>query len=155
MCCTLACRVRRVVIISDARRPSDIEFFQQGAAAHQWKLLTVRIEAPDAVRTQRGWVFTAGVDDAESECGLDGREWDVVVDNGAELQRLDEYDAVLASFLATPDSDSDGAVRSIHGLPMLTPSDCDCVTMFQATCRHAVSSIVTSRGVSSMKILGH
>ena len=96
--------MRRVTIISDARRPSDVEFFQQGAAAHQWKLLTVRIEALETVRAQRGWVFTAGVDDAESECGLDGREWDVVVDNGAELEKLDEYDVVLASLLAAPDS---------------------------------------------------
>ena len=80
----------RVVIISDARRPSDIQFFQQGAAAHRWQLLTVRIEASEAVRGQRGWVYTPGVDDAESECGLDGREWDVVVDNGTDLERLDE-----------------------------------------------------------------
>eukprot|EP01043_Picozoa_sp_COSAG02_P038002 COSAG02_NODE_2897_length_7780_cov_2.267934_5_plen_92_part_00 len=83
-------RVRRVIIISDARRPSDVEFFQQGAVAHYWKLLTVRIEALETVRAQRGWAFTAGVDDAESECGLDGREWDVVLDNGVELQKLDE-----------------------------------------------------------------
>jgi hypothetical protein len=44
------------------------------------------------------------VDDAESECGLDGREWDVVVDNGAELEKLDEYDVVLSSLLAASDS---------------------------------------------------
>ena len=79
-----------MVIISDARRPSDVEFFQQGAAADQWQLLTVRIEASEAVRSQRGWVYTSGVDDAESECGLDGREWDVVVDNGSELDILDK-----------------------------------------------------------------
>ena len=41
----------------------------------RWKLLTVRIEASHDVRSARGWVFTAGVDDAESECALDGREW--------------------------------------------------------------------------------
>lgn len=79
-----------MVIISDARRPSDVEFFQQGAAAHRWQLLTVRIEASAAVREQRGWVYTPGVDDAESECGLDGREWDVLVDNGTDLERLDK-----------------------------------------------------------------
>ena len=84
-------RVRRVVIISDARRPSDVEFFQQGALAGRWALLTVRIEASDVVRAQRGWLFTAGVDDAESECGLDGREWDVEVDNDGSLAALDEY----------------------------------------------------------------
>jgi hypothetical protein len=80
-----------VVIISDARRPSDVEFFQQGALAGRWALLTVRIEASDVVRAQRGWLFTAGVDDAESECGLDGREWDVEVDNDGSLAALDEY----------------------------------------------------------------
>lgn len=78
-----------MIIISDARRPSDIEFFQQGSVAHRWQLITVRIEASDAVRAQRGWVYTAGVDDGDSECGLDGREWDVVVDNGTGVAELD------------------------------------------------------------------
>lgn len=77
--CVLACS------ISDARRPSDVEFFQQGAAAGQWGLLTVRIEAPQAARVRRGWVYTVGIDDADSECSLDGREWDVVFRNDEAL----------------------------------------------------------------------
>ena len=78
-----------MVIISDARRPTDVEFFEEGAAAGQWRLLTVRIEASAATREERGWAFTPGVDDAPSECGLDGRSWDVVLDNDGPVESLD------------------------------------------------------------------
>ena len=80
---------RPVLIISDARRPTDVEFFEEGALAGRWRLLTVRIEVSEDARGQRGWVYTAGVDDAVSERGLDGRSWDVVLDNGDELAALD------------------------------------------------------------------
>lgn len=64
-------------------------------------MLTVRIEVADSVRAERGWVYTPGIDDAESECGLDGgggeEEWDVVLRNDvqpAELQS--QLDALVA-----------------------------------------------------------
>lgn len=31
----------------------------------------------------RSWQFTAGVDDAASECALDNCSWDVTVENGS------------------------------------------------------------------------
>eukprot|EP00123_Amoebidium_parasiticum_P015082 comp22776_c1_seq1/m.35631 comp22776_c1_seq1/g.35631 ORF comp22776_c1_seq1/g.35631 comp22776_c1_seq1/m.35631 type:complete len:192 (-) comp22776_c1_seq1:573-1148(-) len=79
--CRLVCEeaTRRdtpVWIVSDARRGTDLEYFQ----AH-YSTLSVRVEASEQTRQKRGWVFTKGVDDGESECGLDGRQWDVVVTN--------------------------------------------------------------------------
>ena len=56
-----------ILIISDAWRPTDLRFFADGAAAGKWTTLTVRIEVADDVRQTRGWVYTAGIDDAESE----------------------------------------------------------------------------------------
>lgn len=49
---------------------------------------TVRIESTSAAREHRGWAFTAGVDDVDSECGLDDhssdRPWDIVINNNEE-----------------------------------------------------------------------
>ncbi|XP_069944620.1 phosphomevalonate kinase isoform X3 [Cherax quadricarinatus] len=55
-------------IVSDMRRQSDLAWFPQ----HYDNIIyTVRITASEAARKQRGWTFTSGVDDAESECDLD------------------------------------------------------------------------------------
>jgi hypothetical protein len=45
-------------------------------------LITVRIQADNIVRERRGWRFVGGIDDAETECGLDAvTDWDVLVEN--------------------------------------------------------------------------
>ena len=74
----LAATTTPILIISDARRVSDLEFFVQ----QSWECLTVRVEVSLEERVERGWKYTPKVDDAESECGLDGRAWDIVVLNG-------------------------------------------------------------------------
>ncbi|XP_046749071.1 phosphomevalonate kinase [Diprion similis] len=66
-------------IVSDIRRKTDIQWFVEnfGNACK-----TVRIIANDGVRTKRGWIFTPGIDDAESECDLDDiNNWDLEVFN--------------------------------------------------------------------------
>ncbi|KAL4224667.1 hypothetical protein ACF0H5_015364 [Mactra antiquata] len=66
-------------IISDARRITDVQYFKE---KYQDVVKFVRITATDSVREQRGFVFTPGVDDAESECGLDiGVTWDFIINN--------------------------------------------------------------------------
>ncbi len=78
-------------IISDARRPGDVAFFQENVPT----VITVRVEASQETRKARGWVFASGVDDAESECGLDSYEkWDVVLKNEDEAD-LHEHLAML------------------------------------------------------------
>ena len=47
-----------VWIISDARRLSDVQYFQD---KHADKLITVRVTASEDVRRNRGWVFTEGL----------------------------------------------------------------------------------------------
>jgi len=70
-------------IISDARRSSDLKYFRENYGD---SLKTVRIEAPEDVRSERGWKFTAGVDDRETECGLDDvQDWDYrLVNDGSK-----------------------------------------------------------------------
>ena len=70
-----------VWLVCDARRTTDMDYFKSHYGACT---ITVRVEASEAVRVGRGWVFTAGVDDAESECGLDNYSCDVVITNNGD-----------------------------------------------------------------------
>ncbi|XP_072916021.1 phosphomevalonate kinase isoform X3 [Hemitrygon akajei] len=84
-------------IISDARRHSDLEWFRThyGSAVQ-----TVRVVASQETRQQRGWTFTAGVDDRESECGLDnGVHWDWVLNNDGTSQELETQLQPLLEFI--------------------------------------------------------
>lgn len=88
--CRLATRgVQQVVwVVSDARRLSDLQWFW---AEFPQQTRSVRVQSSEKTRMQRGWSFTAGVDDAESECGLDsGVEFDWVITNDADALSLDE-----------------------------------------------------------------
>ncbi|XP_045130758.1 phosphomevalonate kinase-like [Portunus trituberculatus] len=69
-------------IVSDMRRRSDLAWFREH---HSCAIYSVRIIATEEARRKRGWVFTPGVDDAESECDLDTvTSWDMEVDNSQE-----------------------------------------------------------------------
>ena len=97
----LAASSKPILIISDARRPGDVAFFQENVP----KVVTVRVEASQDTRKARGWVFASGVDDAESECGLDAYEpWDVIIanDDGADVhEQLAVLTKKAAGALAT------------------------------------------------------
>ncbi|KAK3607909.1 hypothetical protein CHS0354_036734 [Potamilus streckersoni] len=74
-------------IISDARRKSDVDYFQKN---YRKVTQTVRIMADENVRIERGYQFTKGIDDAESECGLDiGMDWDIVIYNNGDNRALE------------------------------------------------------------------
>ncbi|KFM58283.1 Phosphomevalonate kinase, partial [Stegodyphus mimosarum] len=59
-------RSKDVWIVSDARRKTDVEFFLSNFPNVTY---TLRINASPEVRKQRGWKYTEGIDDCESECG--------------------------------------------------------------------------------------
>ena len=71
-----------VVIVSDCRRLTDYAYFNSN-----FNSLTIRVESSEENRKERGFRFVEGVDDAESECGLDNYKFDVVLKNltGEEL----------------------------------------------------------------------
>lgn len=69
-------------IISDARRLTDHTFFRENYGE---RMKTVRILASDESRKLRGWEFTEGVDDKETECGLDSvTEWNYRIENSGD-----------------------------------------------------------------------
>ncbi|NXK14672.1 PMVK kinase, partial [Herpetotheres cachinnans] len=75
-------------VVSDTRRLSDVEWFRD---VYGDVVQTVRVVASEETRKRRNWVFVAGVDDAESECGLDqGVAFDWVITNDGDELSLDE-----------------------------------------------------------------
>ncbi|XP_054567976.1 phosphomevalonate kinase isoform X2 [Eptesicus fuscus] len=86
-----------VWLVSDTRRVSDIQWFREAYGA---VTQTVRVVASEQSRQQRGWVFTPGVDDGESECGLDNfGDFDWVIENDGDGQRLEEQLENLLEFV--------------------------------------------------------
>ncbi|KAM9310572.1 phosphomevalonate kinase [Pholidichthys leucotaenia] len=88
--CRLATRGARqpVWVVSDARRLSDLQWFRDRFPR---QTRSVRVQSSEETRMERGWIFTTGVDDAESECGLDsGIEFDWTITNEADAPSLDD-----------------------------------------------------------------
>ena len=75
-----------VWVITDARRKTDMEYFKRNFR----NVISVRVVCDDAIRIQRGWVFTANVDDAESECNLDDYVHDIIIRNDGDQQELEK-----------------------------------------------------------------
>ena len=84
-------------IVSDCRRETDFKYFLE---KYKSKVTTVRITATEEARqkrfiqgisncilhkliTFRGWSWTEGIDDMETECGLDNIAHDLIVDNSS------------------------------------------------------------------------
>ncbi|KAL6109909.1 pmvk [Pungitius sinensis] len=88
--CRLATRgvQQPVWVVSDARRLSDLQWFW---SEFPLQTRSVRVQSSDKTRQQRGWSFSAGVDDAESECGLDSKvEFDWIITNETDAPSLEE-----------------------------------------------------------------
>ncbi|KAK0410093.1 hypothetical protein QR680_004939 [Steinernema hermaphroditum] len=77
-----------IAIITDCRRPSDLAYF----GSQGYRRITVRVQAPLEVREQRGFKFTQGIDDSDTECALDEwpHPWDFVIDNVGNSRSLEE-----------------------------------------------------------------
>jgi phosphomevalonate kinase len=55
------------------------------------------VRASEATRRARGWTFTLGIDDAETECGLDAvTDWNLVIDDdGDEAAVTRQLDVIV------------------------------------------------------------
>ncbi|NWU35271.1 PMVK kinase, partial [Hylia prasina] len=86
-----------VWVVSDTRRLSDVEWFRD---AYGDVVQTVRVVATEETRKRRNWVFVTGVDDAESECGLDeGVAFDWVITNDGDQVALEKQLEMLVQSL--------------------------------------------------------
>ena len=90
---------KKVWIVSDARRISDLEFFRKFP-----HVITIRIVAEEKTRKERGFRFEAGIDDSESECGLDQvKDWDYVLENNS----FDNVEKEIEKLIAFVDEKAD------------------------------------------------
>ncbi|KAK3098263.1 hypothetical protein FSP39_017696 [Pinctada imbricata] len=88
---------KRIWIISDARRTTDVEYFMRH---YQDITVTVRVEADLSTRKNRGFQFQSGVDDAESECGLDQYDqWNYIINNNIEETEINPSFGTNEKFL--------------------------------------------------------
>ncbi|CAH8466294.1 unnamed protein product [Heterobilharzia americana] len=79
-----------IIIVSDARRMNDVEFFIKKFSRS--KCLLVRITSPIEIRVQRGWSFVDGIDNVMSECGLDEfTDWDLIISNDGDEVTYQNY----------------------------------------------------------------
>ncbi|NXL75972.1 PMVK kinase, partial [Leptocoma aspasia] len=86
-----------VWVVSDTRRLSDVQWFRD---AYGDVVQTVRVVATEETRKMRNWVFVTGVDDAESECGLDqGVAFDWVITNDGDKVALSKQLEMLVQSL--------------------------------------------------------
>ncbi|XP_060116686.1 phosphomevalonate kinase [Heteronotia binoei] len=89
--------VQPVWVVSDTRRLSDVEWFRD---VYGDAVKVVRIVATEETRKRRDWVFVAGIDDAESECGLDqGVAFDWIVTNDGDQLSLEAQLEELLQFV--------------------------------------------------------
>ncbi|KAF1597549.1 UNVERIFIED_CONTAM: Phosphomevalonate kinase, partial [Eudyptes robustus] len=73
-----------ILIISDCRRPTDLLYFKS-----HFNAVFLRVEADIETRKERGWEFQDGVDNSESECGLDDYKcWDFLIENNGDEEQL-------------------------------------------------------------------
>lgn len=69
-------------ILNDARRPCDLDYFDNDPTFTETKIIKLRIEASEEARISRGWKFVEGIDDSDTECGLDFYDdWTYVIEN--------------------------------------------------------------------------
>ncbi|XP_033750719.1 phosphomevalonate kinase-like [Pecten maximus] len=91
---------KSVWIISDARRKTDVEYFKRNFPSIT---KTIRVVASESIRESRGFIFTKGVDDAESECGLDDINFDFeIINNGDDavlVERLQDIKDIVDKIL--------------------------------------------------------
>ena len=102
--CSLACDdapIKPVWVVSDTRRPTDMGYF-----VSRYCTVTVRVCAREDVRRERGWRFTAGVDDAPSECALDNYLCDCTITNNGVEHQLSTQLTKLVEHIRTKSSSS-------------------------------------------------
>ena len=88
--------IHPVWLVSDCRRPTDHRFFEEQFPS---RCRRVRVYASEEARRTRGWVFQANVDDAESECGLDGAAAHVTIHNDSKEEAEELLRSVVEEVL--------------------------------------------------------
>lgn len=96
---------KAIWILNDARRPCDLEYFEEDSAFENTRVIKLKIEATDEARMSRGWKYVYGIDDRDTECGLDDYDdWTHVVENNFNDQKQSLLEALRPIFDAIDDA---------------------------------------------------
>lgn len=96
---------KAIWILNDARRPCDLEYFEDDPAFSETRIIKLKIEATDEARMSRGWKFVDGIDDRDTECGLDEYDdWTFVIENNFNDQKQLLVQALRPVFDAIDDA---------------------------------------------------
>ncbi|KAL1490786.1 hypothetical protein ABEB36_013423 [Hypothenemus hampei] len=99
--CKAACQTapsKKLWLVSDIRRKSDVKWFKMNYS----NLKLIRISADLEVRQTRGYTFTKGVDDVESECDLDDfKSWDLQLINNCQEDSEKNIEEIMRSISYT------------------------------------------------------
>lgn len=96
-------------LLTDARRFCDLEFFEslQQNQKPSMLLFKLRITCDDETRTGRGWTYVEGIDDQETECGLDTFDrWTHKIENNVDNNHeliINDLESVLNEIFAICD----------------------------------------------------
>ena len=81
---------RPIWMLTDARRECDMQYFiDELEFPPEPLLIRIKIVASIESRAERGFVYTPGIDDATTECGLDKFEgWNHIIPNDGQASEL-------------------------------------------------------------------
>lgn len=85
------CEDKPIWLLNDARRPTDLVYFTDSSEIDMsmTTLIKLRITSTLETRIKRGWQFTKGVDDQQTECGLDEEShWNYIIQNNSTKEEL-------------------------------------------------------------------
>lgn len=85
------CEGKPIWLLNDARRPTDLVYFTDSSEIDMslTTLIKLRINSTTQTRVSRGWHFTKGIDDQQTECGLDDEcHWDYIIQNDSTKEKL-------------------------------------------------------------------
>ncbi|CAK5027392.1 unnamed protein product [Meloidogyne enterolobii] len=91
-------KFKEIILISDCRRPTDLEFFKN--KFKNSSIISVRINSKIEIRQKRGFVFIEGIDNEESECALDEyKNWDFNLFNNEDGEEREEVEKELKNII--------------------------------------------------------
>lgn len=86
-------------ILNDARRPCDLDYFDNDPTFANCKIVKLRVEASEEARMSRGWKFTDGIDNRDTECGLDFYDdWTYTIENNFNDNKQELIESLRSVF---------------------------------------------------------
>ena len=85
-----------IFIVADLRHHFELDYFAK-LKSDDIRVITIRLTAPDSIRSQRGWIESP-IDRDDTETNLDDHQtWDFVYANSESMQALESFTEKIVS----------------------------------------------------------